>query len=406
MFAALAAACVVCTPLHADESVLSAAIEAHSVLALEAWTRLGGTPDELGLAKGAALALRHKDEAALAILTQLSTSTPAKTIRAGACRAMADVYVRQGRFADAHAAFQRAQDVSPLTGEARQALGYTAILAGEKPMKLARPVSGTLDVRRDSEGLIRVPVGINGTQRDAVIDTDASFSVLSESQARRLGVRVLEGAATIVTSTQPDLPMHLGVADTLTFGDAVFSNVVFAVLPDAAVRFSHGYKMDVVVGLPVFLALERIELAKEDGREKLAYGAAQGAAAVEPNLIVSGFDPFVLVNAGNGAILRLALDTAASNTMLNATVLKDYPWLGEWAVRSGTRVEGGGGAMVDMKAQKFRNWKFEIAGKSVTLKQVSVLSADEGDRHGMLGQDALKKGWVLDFRAMTFTIDD
>ena len=275
-------------------------------------------------------------------------------------------------------------------------------------MRLAAPVTGKLEVTRDAAGLIRVPVEINGKSRDAVIDTDSSFSVLSESTARRLGVRVLEKGATILTSTQPDLPMHLGVADELKFGDAVFSNVVFVVLPDKAVQFARGYKMDVVVGLPVFVALGRIELANENGWESLHYGAKPGAAG-EANMLLTGLDPFALVTCEKArGPLRLAIDSAASTTTLNGTALKDFPTLGEGALHGWAHWEGGGGSATDYNALTVPEMKFAVAGRSIVLRHLKILSADEGDRHGAIGQDVLKQGkrWALDFDAMSFTVGD
>lgn len=407
---AIAAVLFVCVPARAEPSPVLAGIEVRDVLKLEALGARGASEAERRLADGAALSLRHQDEAALSILEPLSRLTTDKDIRAGACLALADVYLRQTRYAGAHAAMACAEDASgkPLAGEARQVLEYAAILAGEKPMRLARPAAGRLDARRDSAGLIRVPVEINGRERDAVIDTDASFCVLSESQAARLGVRVLDKPTTITTSSRSDQPMHLGVADTLEFGDATFANVVFAVLPDAAVRFAHDYKTDAVIGLPVFVALGRIALAKEDGVLNLYYGARPSAsAAAESNLVLSGLDPFALVKAA-GATLRLAIDTAASNTMLNATALKDFPALGEGTSGGRAQWQGAGGAVTDYGAHTLQALTLTVAGRPFALKRVKILSSGETDRHGMIGQDLLQQGrrWVLDFAAMSFEIGE
>lgn len=390
----------------AEPSPVRAGIEARDLFALEGLSHSAATADEKRLADGAALALRHKDDAAVAILKNLSGAD--KDIHAGACMALSDVYLRQGRFAEARAALECVQEFSGkmLTGEAAQTLHWSEVLEHEKPMQLAQPAAGKLDAWRDSAGLIRVSVTINGKAQDAVIDTDASLSVLSESKAAALGVRVLEKQVTILTSTRPDLPMHLGIADELRFGDAVFSNVVFAVLPDSAVRFSQNYKMNVVVGLPVLVALDRIEYAKDGGWGSLSYGPKPGVAS-PANMALSGLDPFVLVKAG-GAQLRLAIDTAATNTTLNATALKDFPALGDGASRGWVYWEGGGGAATDTKARTLYRLDLAVAERPFTLRGVKILSSEERDRHGMIGQDLLKQGkrWVIDFSAMRFTIDD
>lgn len=410
IWVALVAAVLLAAP--AGAGMLQSAIEARDVLKLEKLSRLLEAADGMRLATGAVLSLRHQDDKALAILFPLSLSATTPDVRAGACLALSDIYLRQGRYAEAHNALQCVEDASgkPLTGETLQVLNDTGVLAGAKPMQLTRPAAGRLDARRDEAGLVRVGVEINGQPQRAVIDTDASFCVLSETVAERLGVRVLDRTLTIVTSTRADQPMHLGIANQVKFGDAVLTNVVFAVLPDAAMRFGPQYRMDAAVGLPVLVALGRIELASEDGSEHLYYGArTEAPVAAEPNLVISGLDPFVLVKeAKTGAVLRLALDSAASNTTLNATVFKDYPALAEGTSSGLAQWEGAGGSATDYRARTMPELKLSLAGRQIVLKRVKILSSDEQDRHGAVGQDVLKQGrrWVLDFGNMSFEVAD
>ena len=392
--------------LCAAAAPLRTTIENQDVLALEALSREAVTPEERRLTQGAALALRHKDEAALALLTPFSQAGVSAEYRAGACLALSDIYLRQSRFAEAHAALQCVDEISPLNGEAKQALAWSTILAAERPMRWEGASSGKLAASRDAAGLLRVTVAINGKEQAAVLDTDASFCVVSETVARRLGIRVLATGATILTSTRSDLPMHLGVADSLTFGDSVLRNVVFAVLPDSAVRYAHGYKMEAVIGLPVFVALGRVRFVRDGGWESLLYGHQPGEEVGEANMALSGLDPFVLVTVPKtGAVLRLAIDSAASNTMLNGTSLQDFPALREGASSGGTQWEGGGGVATDSKALTLGELTLSVAGQAFTLKRVSILSTTEPDRHGAIGQDLFKqaKRWTLDFDAMRFS---
>lgn len=390
----------------AGGSALRDAIANRNVLALERYKGLSPSSAEGQLATGAALSLRHKDEAALAILLPLSRSAADAEIRAGACLALADIYLRQGRYAELGDALECA---GPLNGEQRQVLEYARALSGEKPMRLTNAASGKFGARRDAAGLIRVRTEINGRRKNAVIDTDASFCVLTQSEAERLGVRILDRPLTIITATRTDQPMRLGVADRLQFGDAVLENVVFAVLPDKAMRFGSSYNMEAVIGLPVFVALGRIELAKEEGDEYLYYGARPVSPAVsESNLILSGLDPFVLAKGPFGAMLRLAIDTAADKTALNATVLKDYPWLADGAAKARTQWTGAGGSEWDSAARVLDELKLDIAGRPVVLRRVKVHSRGEDDRHGAIGLDVLRQGsgWVIDFEMMTFRLQD
>lgn len=376
----------------ASASPVTDAVFHRDVLALEV-TSLSG--DEARLAKGAALSLRHRDEAARAVLEQLARSG-ASDIRAAACFALSDIYLRQTRYRDAAAALRCVEDVSGtrLTGEPRQVLHDTIALANEPAMGV-RAANGRIAARRDRAGLIRVPVSVNGEEIEAVIDSDASFSVVSRSMARRLGLRILPDELSILTTARPDQPMRLALADQLRFGDAVLSNVVFAVLPDAATRFGSDYRMDAVIGLPVLIALRRIQY--DAATREITYGPAE-APPLAPNLVLSGLDPFVIPS---GTRLRLALDTAADKTSLNASARMVLALAAD-ASRHTASWQGAGGTVRDAGARQIGEWTFAIGPTSITLRHVPLLSQSEDDRHGALGLDALNtaKRWTIDFDAM------
>lgn len=384
----------------ASASPVTEAVFHRDVVVLESETAT--TPDEIALGRGAALALRHRDAAALAVLEPLRRTQSAREVQAAACYALSDVYLRQTRYREAHDALACVADQGqPLTGEPLQVLRDTAALAGEAAMTIT-PASGTLMARRDRAGLIRVPIAINDTHTRAVIDSDASFSVISKAMARHFGLRLLPDTLTIVTTARPDQPMQLAIADRLQFGDAVLTHVVFAVLPDAAVRFGQDYQMETVIGLPVLVALGRIAYDSEAGT--LQYGRSGSASTRAPNLALSGLDPFILVDAGQ-ARLRLALDTAADKTSLNAAAfaIVPKPADGDHPVSW----QGAGGRAEDAHASLLPSWRIRIGDTAVTLSRIPVLSQREDDRHGALGLDALNsvKGWVLDFDAMCFWLE-
>jgi len=409
--AAALAACALLVP--AWGSPVRAAFDARDVFKLEASSRGAASANERNLAQGAVLELRHKDDAAIVALKRMLRPHVPGELRSPACGALADIYLRQSRFADMKAALECVKSAShkPLAGEMLQNYETAALLAHEKPMQLAHPAAGKLDVTRDLAGLIRVPVEINGKAQDAVVDTGAGFSTISESAAARLGVRVLEKGTTIKSSSIADLPIHLGLADKLTIGDAEFSNVVFVVLPDVALTFAGGkFKIDAVIGLPVMLPLGRIEVADEGGKDYLYYGHRTGeAAATESNLILGGVEPFVLVYAEKArGVMRLFVDSGGTESVLNTTAVKDFPALAEGAAAGEWRWEGAGGAAKDTKALTLSELRFTIAGRTCVLRKVSVLSDPEADQDGMIGLDVLRQGkrWILDFDSMSLVVAD
>lgn len=409
--AALAALLLFVVPLQAEPAPLFAAMEARDIGAIEALRQNAATPDLQTLANGAALSLHRKDEAAIAALKPLAKASADAEIRAAAWLALSDIYLRQGRFAETYAAMKAGQKLSKqkLDADTLQTMEMMRVLRREAPMRLEHAASGRLEITRDMVGMLRIPVKINGHSESALVDSGAAFTTMSESAAKRLGVRVLDQAVSVGSSTKHDVANRLGVAKSLAVGDAVLSNVMIIVLPDEALTFLNGqYKVGTIIGVPVCIELGRIEVAQEAGSEAFYYGP-RPAAVVESNLLLANIAPLVLIQADKASgPLRLFLDTGANATMLNASVLKEYPELGAAAVTKAARWAGAGGETTDEKAQNLPELKLSLAGKAITLNNVSVVSEARTDRHGVIGQDVLKAGkrWALDFNAMSFVVSD
>ncbi len=81
-----------------------------------------------------------------------------------------------------------------------------------------------------------MPVTINGVPGIYTLDTGAGYSTVSESEAGRVGMRVLEIAAIPVAGfTGATAPVaKVAVAESLELGRIHFRNVPFLVLPDSA----------------------------------------------------------------------------------------------------------------------------------------------------------------------------
>jgi len=241
-----------------------------------------------------------------------------------------------------------------------------------------------------------------------VVDTGAGFSTMTQSSAERLHVKMLADTVSVASGTQAAVQTRLGVAPELRFGEAVLKDVVFIVVPDSDLSFGDGaYKIDAIVGLPVFLKLGRLEFIRSEGKESLAYGPKTGQAMPKPNMILRGVSPIVLVDAEKAATpLRMVLDTGATNTMLNASAIEAFPQLGAGAEKSRVRLGGAGGMKDDNDTLRLPELRLSIAGEPIALKEVQVLSKPETDHHGTIGQDILRHGnsFVLDFDHMHFGI--
>jgi predicted aspartyl protease len=412
---ALIALTLLGAPANAAADRLMAAIHANNITALEALARSAANPLQRSLAAGTVLALRAENAAAIARLKAVVHSPAPGALRAMAYIELASVYIRAGRYGASYSALRAATRLSPhsMNFSDRQTMAFAHALAAVKPMRQARAASGSLRIRWDKAGLPRVPIDIDGQRQYAVLDTGAGFSTISASAAKRAGIRMLSQSVSVGSSTERAVATRLGVAPRLRIGKTLLTNVVFIVMPDSALSFANAaYKIDAIVGLPVFIALRRIEIASSGANSTFVYDAAGGkpadtAALPESNLLLSGLEPLLLVCVpGASGPLRMALDSGANKTIFAHNAIADAPALLAHAERHALTLGGAGGQDRDRRALLLPAVTLIIDGRRFDLRNVPMMSRQSASSDGKIGEDILRQGaWVrLDFRTMRLTI--
>lgn len=404
--AAAAAVLLFSAPAAADTAALSQALEARDTAALAEIS--DGRGSEARLAAGVLAAFHREDEAAI---RDLRASARARSLspelRAEASRFLAGVYMRQGRFAEASAAFASADALFTPTdpteaASVAQARRFAEALAGVAPMRAEVAMQGEAAITRDLAQLARADVVINGATQDAVLDTGAAYSTIARSVAERFGLRILDTEVTVGSATAEALPARVAVADRLELAGGVFHDVVFIVLPDEALTFANGaYKIEAIVGLPVLMQFGRIEFVAAEGGERMRHNHS-GVRAADSNLILDGLQPVALIRAPEaGVVLNMILDTGAQRTGLTRNAATEFPALVHGAETRATTFGGAGGMTTQDDALSINTLVLEIGGAPVTLSDVRV-TENARNRHGLLGQDVLRAhgGYVLDFEAM------
>ena len=411
--AALAAVFFVPAPAWAQD--LAAALAARDFIAVAQIAETGAR-HEAALARATLAASYREDGPALrglAAATRNERLAPA--LRLNAWQSLAGIYLRQGRFADAAAAM-RAGDALSVEQDAdtaavfAQARVFAEALADEAPMQARVEAEGAIPLTRDAAQLMRANVSINGGAQDAVLDTGAAYSTISQSAAERLGLRLLEADVTVGSATSDEVPARLAIAEHLTIAGGEFRDVVFIVFPDEALTFAGGaYKIDAIVGLPVLIQLGRLEFTTVQGAEALRHTRQRAQRGGERNLALDGLQPITYVHApAANATLRMVIDTGARASSLSRDAAEAYPALIEGAQTRATTVGGAGGTVTDHEALSIASLTLTVAGAPVTLEDVRVgeTGARRGAGDGLVGQDILRSGagYVLDFDAMRFEL--
>lgn len=249
----------------------------------------------------------------------------------------------------------------------------------------------------------RVPVRVDGSERRYALDTGANFSTLMRSEARELGLEIRPAGVELGTATDVRVAADVAVAGAVGLGEAELRNVVFLVLPDAALTFPGGVEIRGLVGFPVLEALGALRFFPDGAVETAGGGeAGRGEFALEQ------LTPLVRVGF-RGEDLVCRLDTGADRTAFYEPFHRRFRAFVEESGRAYTARAGGAGGVREIPAVRLRRIDLEVAGRSVGLEAVDVygrrlVEEEENYLACNLGRDLLDAtgGYVLDFGTMSF----
>jgi hypothetical protein len=299
-------------------------------------------------------------------------------------------------------------DPEDRAGDAAQFHAIATLLAGAQPQRLLAIAPATVSTYRDKVGLTRATVAINGEGQDTVLDTGANLSVVSASTAQRLGLRMLDGEASVGSGSRDAVPTRIGIAGRLEFAGATLADVAFLVLDDAQLEIPvpGGYRIDAILGFPVLRALGRIRFGADGSVSTLP----ADAAAAPGNLRVVGSNLYVDLTVDD-LPLALHLDTGAPQSSLSARFAQRHPDRLQGLARE-TQHVGGAGGVTAREAALWTDARVRLDGRETVLPQLSVAlrdSADVATRNlGILGGDVLGAfaAYTIDFARMRLELED
>ena len=274
------------------------------------------------------------------------------------------------------------------------------LLSNEPRQRVDSRGSGApVQTARDKVGLIRTRAATAAAAEEAVLDTGANLSVASASAARRLGLRMIEGDAAVGNSLGRGVDVRLAVAERLEVAGAVLSNVVFLVMDDEALTFPvpGGYRIDVIIGLPVLRALRRLTFGPG---ETLRLPPADESAHGPANLRVAGSDLFLVAQVG-GEEHPFFLDTGANASSLSARFAAEHPVLAGSPGEEVRRAGAGGG--VKVRNNRVEQVAIRVADTLAIAPSLRVQTQPvpgEESRYGVLGADLLRM-----FQSVTMDFD-
>ena len=329
-------------------------------------------------------------------------SAPRSNEAVEAHRTLASAYLTHGEYKKALAQVDAILAFRPTDADA---LGGHPVLAALADTPDQRIAGRHTTVQLEDGGL---PFSINGVHATYWFDTGAELSVLTESEAKRFGLREHQASVQVgdVNGTQSNA--RIAVADELSIGSIRIRHVAFLVLPDTQPPFnkqSPGSRG--LIGIPVLLAFSRFvwradrtfEIGPESSHKRVPHAG----------LCFDGNRPLVQLEYDNRP-LDFVLDTGATNTDLYPPFASAFPELIRSATKTDSyKMEGVGGAKY-LEAATLESLKFTIGGFPAMLKSVGVLLKPTTNASrffaGNLGIDLLQHAHqsTFDFKAMTLTL--
>lgn len=147
-------------------------------------------------------------------------------------------------------------------------------------MVVSAPGTIQLPLLNNSNGMIKTNVSADGIEAQWFYDTGAPFSVVCESFAQSLHLRLLPGTAHEPGSTEVQNIAHMAMLETLQIGSEVLSHVPIIVLSDDALKAGR-ITLDAVVGYPVMRVIGSFTISRDSfSNEPLKSSSAQATGCL------------------------------------------------------------------------------------------------------------------------------
>jgi predicted aspartyl protease len=339
-------------------------------------------------------------------LGQLILQSPHSPDAYEAHQLLATMYFRHGLY---RKALQQLRAMSTEKPEAKDVQNEMTLFAafGKADQSTVHLSAATLQMRRE-DGNLYLPVKIDGKTALYAFDTGANFSLISDSEASRLGLAVTRVDTSIADSSGNRVGMRVAIAKSLTVGGLRLHNVAFGVLPDTQPPFhelAEGKRG--LLGIPILLAMHTI-LWSRDG----TFTFGRRSAQLNLRTANLAFDQMLPVTHGyfQGKGIDMTVDSGAENTVLSPPFASAFPDFLESAGKPESHKLTGVGGSATYASVLLPPIQLQIGGLTVTLTNAHVLTQESSDASqwaaGNLGIDLLNetRSTTLDFGTMTLTL--
>lgn len=298
--------------------------------------------------------------------------------------------------------YQHAVDSSTYADIKNTAI-ITGALTTEPAQEVSIPADAAIPWQKDKIGLMEIPLKTGDSVYQAIFDTRANISSITETYAKKLGIKLLNGSYMEGSgATGNQFKVSLGIADSCRLGNILFRHIVFQVMPDEVLYLAPiDFHLNIIIGYPVIAQLKEIHIFRNGS---MAVPVHPSNSSLN-NLALDGLDPIVSCEVGTDT-LCFKFDTGASTSDLYDGYFKKYSTEVTQHGKAMTIKTGGAGGITEDKVYELEGFKLTIGSKAVTLPKVAVhidpISNSIEKFYGNLGQDIIAQfpEMILNFESM------
>ena len=339
-------------------------------------------------------------------------------------KALAEDYLRDGDFSRAAKEYQtlEARLENTLTrdeqDEIEMPLKLLPLAAANPPMTVDACDPFVLQVSRNPLGLTDVAVFVDARPHTWMLDPTAPFNLIAHSQAREVGLKVSEEAATIHTLTGRPMQVHSTVIPRFTLGGRLtFRNLTAFVFEDADYAFGQShYQVQGVLGYPALSALSSLTVTDNATVELNPARQVQAQGKAAPNYDGARFfldgDQIIVALGLAPNEQMFAVDAAGQQTYFSSRYYDEHARdfaggkLELFTVPSAHPIPPEPAYIAETVPLMFGGAKVDVHYVQVLTQPVGSAALD--DVYGVLGLDALDqlRGYTFDYRNMRFRVSE
>jgi hypothetical protein len=317
---------------------------------------------------------------------------------------LANLYFRNGLYREAYLQIEAMLAEKPDAADVKNMVPMFRVLSRSDQVVLRKKAS-TLPMFMNDDG-VYIPIAVDGHEAHYSIDTGSNMSLMSESEAKRLGLQVQSVETRFGSITAAHIDARIAVVKELVVGGLHLENVAFLVVPDAQEPFvdqPEGQRG--ILGIPILIAMQTFNW---NPKGTFVFGFKPKAKSLSAsNLAFDGLMPVTQVGVEKKE-LEFTLDTGETHSILYAPFAKEFSDLLKISgQKESHKLTGLAGSSI-YDSVVLPSLKLELGGLDVHLTPAHILTEDINGRWapGNLGRNLLNQAQMItfDFHAMTLSL--